>query len=189
MKLEGGSHFDRVARKYIALMDFVARILWGIAIAIFVILSLILVGSVLSRQFLGYVPAWNGEIQRYLAIWMTLLVAGALVNSDNHLSVRFAFKYMPSRLVTVTRLLQLSIISLIGIVLINWGTHYVLDSGTASVSPSMGFRMGWVYLILPITGWFFVLFSISRGLKICRSEEEVAEGRAIPDEELEIGGQ
>jgi TRAP-type C4-dicarboxylate transport system permease small subunit len=170
---------ERASHAYIRFMDRVAWLLWGIGIGIFVVLTLVVVGSVVSRQLLGFVPAWSGELQRYLAIWMTLLVAGALINSDNHLSVRFSFEYMPDRVVTLVRYAQLGVIVAIGAVFINWGTEYVLDSGTASVSPSMGFQMGWVYLILPITGWLFVLFAVSRALQLRHGDEEIDVGRSI----------
>lgn len=173
----GGGVIRVIADKYINFMNLVERIIWRIAIIIFIILTLVVVGSVISRQLLGFVPNWSGELQRYLAIWMTLLVSGALINTNDHLGVRIFFNRLPLKVAFSLRLLQLGIILIIGVVFINWGTTYVLDSGFASRSPSMEFHMAWVYLILPITGWLFILFSIARAIKIHDEPEEMGEGR------------
>jgi len=178
------SFIGSIASKYVKLMDRLEKLILGVSICIFIALTALTVGSVLSRQFLGFVPAWSGELQRYLAIWMTLLLAGALTNSDSHLSVRFTFKYLSDSIVYILRLFQLGVILLIGVIFINWGTKYVLDSGTASVSPSMGFQMGWVYIVLPITGWLFVLFSISRGIKIYSETNVEKQGADLSDDDL-----
>ena len=176
---------DRLARGYLRGMELVARLLWGITIALAVVLTLIVVGSVLSRQFFGFVPVWSGELQRYLAIWMTLLLTGVLIYEDNHLGVNLLANRLPPRLQYGLRFLQLGLILVIGVILINWGTEYMLDSGTASTSSSMGFQMLWVYLILPITGWLITLFTIARMIRIVLEPELVTTGTATVENQIE----
>jgi len=169
--------FRSAANRFIQFSNLLERAAWAISILLFTLLVSLTIATVFTRQVLNFVPSWSGEVQRYLAIWMTLLLAGPLIFTDDHLSVRIFNKYFSDRTLYYIRQVQLVMILSIGVVFVNWGTEYVLDSGMASTSPSVNIQMLWIYLILPLTGWLIVIFTLARMLKIKMGEE------VLPDEQ------
>jgi len=178
-----------LANRYLGAMDMISQAIWIVSLTLFLLLTLLTVGTVATRQFLDFVPAWTGEIQRYLAIWMTLLLVGPLIYEDNHLSIRLLSDRLPSQAICVVRYIELGLVLVLGIVLINWGTEYMLDSGAASTSPTLNLQMMWVYLIIPITGWLIVLFTAARLTRIRLNGEALAKGYSSPEEHLRDQGE
>lgn len=164
---------NRIGDLYLRLADALERVLWAVSVGIFILIISILLGGVISRQLGFGAPVWYGEIQRYLGMWATLLLAGPLVYRDNHFNVKMIHSYVGKKMRYYLILFKHVPILFVGMVLWNWGAEYVLGAGMASTASSMNFRMAWVYLVLPITGLLIMFFSVARLITLIR------EGRTI----------
>ena len=119
------------------------------------------VWGVFSRYVLRAQSAWTEELATYLMIWVGLLGASVALNRGSHLGIDyFAMKLSPKkRLYTelgvffCVALFSLLVMVIGGIKLVS------ITLQTNQVSPAMGIKMGYVYLAMPISGAFLVLYS------------------------------
>lgn len=170
---------------YLRLIDLIERLIWGFSLVLFFALVMIVVGGVFSRQLGLGVPAWYGEIQRYLIMWVLLPLSGPLVYRNMHFYVNSFAKVTNKRIRYYAKLLKLVPILFVAVILTNWGLEYVLTSGMSSTARSMNFQMAWVYLVLPVTGVSLILFTIARAIVIITPDGFQNESSIINDIEIE----
>lgn len=151
---------------YIATSERAAEAIWNLCILIAAVLVTIVAAQVFTRYALGFVPLWGGELARYLGIWLSLLLMGALVRLDRHLQIEVVFHRFSIRTRRIIRSFQLGLIIILGWLMFEWGLVYALRSGTGQQSPSLGFEMFWAYLILPIGGVLLMYFASAKLLQI-----------------------
>lgn len=118
--------------------------------------------GVASRYLLAAQSPWTEELAIYLLVWVSLLGASLAYAEGAHLGVDYLVgKLHPSarRLVQVAA--ELLVMAFSVVVLLYGGTELVTRTlGTGQVSPALGVAMGYVYLAVPISGVFFLLFSL-----------------------------
>lgn len=169
------SRIRSVVDAYLALLDKLATVIWGIALLLCGLLVVVVSMQVFARYVLQSTPAWGGELSRYIAIWFTLLMAGVLVRTDEHLQVELIFQRLPYKIQIAVRSIQLLMIAVVGFIVFNWGWIYALDSGFRSTAPAMGFHMFYMYMVFPISGLLILLFSVGKLAEILTYPETVRE--------------
>ena len=119
--------------------------------------------GVVSRFVLGAQSRFTEELATMLLIWVSLLGASLAYGSGQHLGVDyFVGKLHPDARRLMRRIVALSVMAFAGSVMIYGG--WVLFSRTLAsgqVSPAMGLQMGYVYLVVPISGVLFILESLA----------------------------
>lgn len=171
----GGEYVGRAVDGYLSLADRVAGLLWNLCIAIGVVLVVVIAAQVFTRYVLGWVPLWGGELSRYLAIWIALLLTPVFVWQDRHLQVEIIFQKLSKRGQRLVRTVQLLVITLVGVLIADWGLVYAVENGFGQTSPSMEFQMFWVYLGLPVSGLLIILFTGAKLIEIHRHPETLEE--------------
>jgi TRAP-type C4-dicarboxylate transport system permease small subunit len=126
------------------------------------VLVLDVVWQVLSRYVLTDPSSWTEELATYLMIWVGMLGASVALNRGSHLGI----DYMVSKFSVRNRLFGMFIG---GILLVS----RTLELG--QTSPAMKVPMGYVYLAVPISGFFLVIYSVQLLL------ERIATLRKGPD--------
>jgi TRAP-type transport system small permease protein len=163
---EAESSIERIIQLYFLATDKFASAIWNVCIAAGAILVVVITAQVITRYVFGFVPAWGGELTRYLMIWITLLLAGILIKDDQHLQVEFVFQRLPLTVRRVIRSIELLIIIWIGLFFLFQGWYYAATSGFRSTAPAMGFDMFWAYIIFPISGIMIIAFSLRKLIEI-----------------------
>jgi TRAP-type C4-dicarboxylate transport system permease small subunit len=119
--------------------------------------------GVVSRFVLGAQSRYTEELATMLLIWVSLLGASLAYGSGQHLGVDyFVGKLHPDAQGFMRIVVALVVIAFAGSVMVYGGTilfGQTLASG--QVSPAMGLKMGYVYLVVPISGVLFILESLS----------------------------
>jgi len=117
--------------------------------------------QVFSRFILRNPSTWTEELAVFMLIWVSLLGAAVALNRGAHLGIDyFVGKLAPrKRLCTeVFAFLCISVFSLT--VMVIGGIDLVTSTlKLEQVSPALGIRVGYVYLAVPISGFFLVLYS------------------------------
>ncbi|XVH33402.1 TRAP transporter small permease (plasmid) [Haloferacaceae archaeon DSL9] len=157
---------ERGIQLYFKATEKLASVIWNVCIVAGAILVIVITGQVITRYIFGFVPAWGGELSRYLMIWIALLLAGVLIRDDNHLQVEFVFQYLPLTIRRIVRSVELLVIMWIGLFFLSQGSYYALTSGFYSTAPAMRFEMFWAYLIFPISGLMIILYSVRKLIEI-----------------------
>ena len=133
-------------------------------------LVLDVVWGVFTRYVMGHQSPWTEELARMLLIWVSLLGASIGFIRKSHLGV----DYFVGKLNLKWRLIVQFVIYLLvtifaGIVLI-YGGYRLVSSVLQNGQPSAALKIQWgyVYLAVPISGFFIVMFSIQMMIEVIR---------------------
>jgi len=159
---------------FVRAKQFLVRVLEGVVILLMATLVLDVLWQVVSRYAVRRPSAWTDELATLLVIWLALLGASAAFGSRAHLGVDFLVRQLtPGQRRTAEILVQIVGVFFAVTVLIMGGTHLVgLAWMTGQVSPALGVNMGHVYLALPISGVFIVLFAVESILESVSSQTD-----------------
>jgi len=126
------------------------------------LLVLDVVWGVFTRYALGAQAKWTEELARFLLVWVALLGGAVAFGTKGHLGVDFFVgKFHPDARKLMTVVSHLVVLFFAGSVFLYGGSRVVLDAlAMEQMTPALGWKMGHVYLALPIAGVFMVLFTI-----------------------------
>jgi len=143
------------------------RILEYILIALMSILVLDVLWQVFSRYILTAPSSFTDELAGFLLIWVGLLGAAYVAGTKEHLAIDLLLqKSSPKN----RRKLELAINTIIGIfaltVMCVGGVWLVFTRFYLEVySAALHLPLGYVYLVVPISGILIIFYSIDNSLK------------------------
>jgi TRAP-type C4-dicarboxylate transport system permease small subunit len=150
----------------------VIDVLWGV-------LSRMLAGwGIIARQ-----SSWTEELARYLMIWVGLLGACLAFESRAHLGVDYLVGKFHTSARKVLRLGALLVVLLfaVGVLLVGGWELVTRTLALKQDTPALGIPKGWVYLVVPISGVFTVIFTLGHMLDVLRGQDEHMEGVEHPE--------
>ncbi len=130
-------------------------------IATMALLVVDVVWGVFSRYALGGQTKWTEELARFLLVWVALLGGALAFRSKAHLGVDYFVNQLhpDARRVTAVAA-HLVVLFFAGAVLLLGGASVVREALILEqTTPALGWKMGYVYLALPISGFFVVLYT------------------------------
>ena len=126
------------------------------------VLVIDVVWQVITRYLLKNPSSWTEELATFLMIWVGLLGASVALNRGSHLGIDYIVSKMSQRKAMYVSLFVFTLIMLFSLLVMVIGgiqlVHRILI--TNQVSPALGLKMGYVYLAIPISGLFLVIYSI-----------------------------
>jgi TRAP-type C4-dicarboxylate transport system permease small subunit len=142
----------------------VTRLLEGFVIVAVAALVLDVLWGVCSRFVLRDPSGWTVEVATMLLIWVSLLGAAVAFSRNEHLGVDYLVKKLdPDAGHLLAIVSQLVVIYFAAAVMVYGGyvlVHETLQAG--QVSPALGVKIGYVYLAVPVSGVFIILFCLER---------------------------
>ena len=161
--------FIRLKKGLIAVLN------WMLIVAV-ALLVCDVVWGVFSRYALGEQTKWTEELARFLLVWVSLLGSAVAFGTKGHLGVDyFVGKFHPEARKWMAVASHLIVLFFAVAIFLYGGGRVVADAlAVEQTTPALGWKMGHVYLALPIAGIFMALFSI----------ENLIETIATPAEEI-----
>ncbi|MGJ8640281.1 MAG: TRAP transporter small permease [Opitutaceae bacterium] len=153
----------------------------ALEVALIVIVGLLVldvVWGVFTRYVMGEQAKWSEELARFLLVWVALLGSALAFGVKAHLGV----DYFVGQLHPVSRKFMAIIAHIVVLffavsVFVYGGSRVVGDALTMEqMTPALGWKMGYVYLALPISGIFMVLFTLENLLETLKANPEQEEG-------------
>jgi TRAP-type C4-dicarboxylate transport system permease small subunit len=130
--------------------------------------------GVFTRYIIGAQAQWTEELARFLLIWVALLGGAVAFGTRGHLGVDyFVGKLHPEggKLMAVIGQLIVLIFS-VSIFLLG-GSEVVRNTlAMQQTTPALGWKMGHVYLALPIAGVFMIIFTLENLIEILKATPE-----------------
>lgn len=140
------------------------RVLVVLLVALFAALVLMVVWQVLSRYALNSPSAFTEEAARYLMIWVSLLGASYVFRMRLHIGLDLLTRKLTGsnkRIVEVAALTAAVLFALL--ILLVGGVRLVeLTWSLDQVSAVLGIRMALVYLVIPLSGGFILLYTLEQ---------------------------
>jgi TRAP-type C4-dicarboxylate transport system permease small subunit len=113
-----------------------------------------------------------------LLIWVSLLGAAVAFSRHEHLGVDYLVKkFDPAARRLMAVVVQLLVAAFAAAVMVGGG--YVLVKETLDVgqlSPALGLRIGLVYLAVPVSGTFILLFCLERIVELVTGRHDESDG-------------
>ncbi|MBN1307911.1 MAG: TRAP transporter small permease [Chitinispirillaceae bacterium] len=140
------------------ILDKTLELLTMIAVGVLVI---DVVWQIFTRFVLNNPSSWTEEFSTFLLMWVGLLGAAVAVNRTAHLGVDYLVLKFPPRLrITVELIVYLLVGTFAVTVMIVGGIELVQKTlVTNQTSPALNWKMGYVYLCLPVSGFFITVYS------------------------------
>lgn len=150
----------------------VLKILEWIMIVIFALLVLDVLFQVFSRYVLGTSFTWTEEFARFALIWMTILGAAYLTGKKEHLSMDFLYqKFSDSNKRKASILIEVLIFLFALIVMFIGGLNLVYTTlHLEQLSGTLRIPLGYVYAIMPFSGFLIICFSVYHISKIMNNK-------------------
>ena len=130
------------------------------------IVMTVLVVDVVWQVFTRYVmrdpSTWTEELATFLMIWVGMLGASVALYRGAHLGIDYFMGKLAARKRLFTEVFVFACIGFFSLTVMLVGgiqlVRMTLELG--QVSPAMGIKMGYVYLAMPISGFFLVVYSV-----------------------------
>lgn len=144
------------------LISLIDRALATFCVVLCIGLVISVVWQVFSRYILNDPSTVTDELARFLFIWVGLIGAAYGLGQKKHLAIDLLLTKLdsPPRKQTFLQI----IINLIGlffvvVIMIYGGGRLVIDTiSSGQISPVLGIQMGLIYLALPMSGFFMLVF-------------------------------
>ena len=141
------------------LLDKTLELLVTVSMAVLV---LDVVWQVFTRYVLKNPSSWTEELATFLMIWVGMLGASVALNRGAHLGIDYFVSKLSPRKGLFVSLFVFAVTALFSLlVLVVGGIELVIRIlAPQQVSPALGLKMGYVYLAIPISGFFLVFYSV-----------------------------
>ena len=157
----------------------VDRVIALLSVALMLALVICVVWQVFSRYVLSQPSTLTDELARFLMIWTGLSGAAYTVGAQRHLSIDLFTQVLNERrqcLLAVV--INLLILGFAGSVIVTGGLKLIDKTlATSQVSAAMQIPMGYVYIILPLSGlmmMFYALYFINQHIQqLRRTAQEI----------------
>ncbi len=165
------------------LRNFLVKSLEVFLILAFTALTLDVLWGVFSRFVLGAQSRWTEVLAIYLLIWISLLGASLTYEEQGHLGVDyFVGKLHPDAQKVGAIFVEMVVLFFEGFVLLYGGWRLVSETLAAGqLTPALGWQKGYMYMAVPISGVFFVIFSIEHLILIFT-------GKKLPNDHAKLEG-
>lgn len=116
--------------------------------------------QVFTRFVMGKPSSWTEELATFLLIWVSLLGAAVALGRGAHLGIDYFTHKLPERNRIQTELFVFAVVSLFSfLVMVGGGISLVMHTlALEQISVALHIPMGYVYLAIPISGAFLVLY-------------------------------
>jgi TRAP-type C4-dicarboxylate transport system permease small subunit len=120
------------------------------------------VWGVFTRYALGQQAKWSEELARFLLVWVALLGGAVAFGTRAHLGVDyFVNRLHPAAGRWAAVIVHLVVLFFAGEVLLHGGARVVSEAlNLEQTTAALGWKMGYVYLALPISGLFVALYTV-----------------------------
>lgn len=145
--------------RFIAVLD---RILSILCIVVCSLLVICVVWQVFSRYVLNDPSTITDELARFLFIWVGLIGAAYGLGQKKHLAIDLLLMKLesqPKKHALFQLIISLISIFFVAVIMCYGGGRLVMDTISAGqISPVLGIEMGLIYLAIPLSGFFMLVF-------------------------------
>ncbi len=152
----------------------ITKVLSYVLIVLMATMVLDVTWQVFTRFVMKNPSSFTEELAGFLLIWIGLLGASYALHTKAHLGIDIlTYKLTGVKKQIVDVLIYLIVALFALFVMVIGGMRLVnLVFTLNQVSPALGLRMGYVYLVIPLTGVLFIYYCIDFIVKAIRGEVE-----------------
>jgi len=158
--------------------DILYRILYWTLSAAVALLVLDVTWGVFTRFLMDGQATWTEELARYLLIWVSLLGAAVAFRTKSHLGIDLFVNALAKEPQKWMNVLAQVVVLFFAVSIFLFGGYSLVHETFAmeQMTPALGLKMGYVYLAVPVSGVFMVIFTLENVLDILSGKDCKGEG-------------
>ena len=128
--------------------------------------------QIFTRFILNDPSLYTEEIAGFLLIWIGMLGAAYALSNKSHIGIDILTKNLVGYKKNLSEVLIYTFIIIFSFsVLIIGGARLVfITLSLAQVSPALNIKMGYIYLVVPLTGFIMIIFSFNFILAVFKKD-------------------
>jgi len=156
------------------LREYVDSVLEKLLIVLMSILVIDVLWQVTSRYILSSPSSFTDELAGFLLIWVSLFGAAYVTGKKEHLAIDLLLQKLDeAKRIKLELFIHLMIFLFAFFVLLVGGIWLVYTRFTLSVkSAALQLPLGYVYIVLPVSGLIILYYSFDNSLKLLKSNSK-----------------
>ncbi|MEM1117176.1 MAG: TRAP transporter small permease [Bacteroidota bacterium] len=170
---------DAPARGFTAALD---RVLAAVLVGLTVVMVLTVTWQVATRFLLNEPSSYTEELATYLLLWISLLGAAYALRQRAHLGIDVVVTRLSPEARKRARIASYAVVALFAIVTLVVGGGILVNVTFELGQRSAAFQVpvGYVYLVLPISGLLMVWYAVVGAVETARGQAAVPEAPSAP---------
>ena len=146
----------------VVLKKILDRSLETLVVIVMAVLVLDVLWQVFARLVLKNPSTVTEEIATFMLVWVALLGAAVAMGRGAHLGIDYFVGKLPARAKLATEVLVFFVVAVFSLLVMVVGGADLVASNfeLGQVSPALHVNMGYVYLAVPISGFFLTLYAV-----------------------------
>ena len=148
----------------------IMQVLGFVIIALFAFMTLIGTYQIVTRYFFNRPSTVSEELLTYSFTWMALLASAYVFGKRDHMRMGFlADKISGSAKKYLEVIIDLLTFAFAGVVMV-YGGISITKLTMIQITASLRISMGWIYIIVPITGLLIMVFSVMNAVDMLHKD-------------------
>lgn len=149
----------------------------GLSVVLTVLMGMIVLvvsWQVITRFIMSSPSSYTEELARFLLIWIGVLGGSWALRTHSHLGIDIlSNKLQGTRKDALTILIYSLVILFATLIMVVGGVKLVaLTFSLDQTSASLGIRMGYIYLVLPLSGLVMIFYSLEEIMDALKGKQE-----------------
>ena len=153
-------------------LDIIEKIFCHIIGVLFLLMTLLVFTSILSRYIFHNPLAWSEEIARFMMVWICFLGTAICSNREEHLKMGFSLAKLISPQFDKLVLFLLEVAFIVFLILLIKAGVTVCYSGSYIRSPALQISMNYIMVVIPVTGVAMLIFHIASLYRMYKGENK-----------------
>lgn len=116
--------------------------------------------QVVSRYCFNAPSTISEEVLRFSLIWLSMLGAAYIFGKREHMSMTFILDKLNKKGQLVLSVISEIVVAIFAVLVLVYGGISITSLTLSQISPSLGASMGYIYMVLPISGIFTLVYTI-----------------------------
>ncbi len=145
------------------IVDIVTKYLSWFLMALMALIVLDVTWQIFTRFVMQNSSSWTEEMARFLLIWIGLLGGSYALHTRMHLGIDILTYKLVGKKKQVVEVIIYSFVALFALIIMVIGGFKLVNMTfqLKQISASMGIKMGYIYIVIPLSGMLMIFYSIA----------------------------
>lgn len=149
------------------------KVIEGFIVVLLTIMVIIALWQVASRYVFNSPSTVSEELLRYCLIWLAMIGSAYMFGLSDHMAMTFLKEKFSESVQRKLTILSEVVIILFSISVLLYGGVNITMLTMNQVSAALGIPMGYVYMVLPISGVLIIYYSVVNIINIIKRKNVV----------------
>ncbi|QGU03456.1 TRAP transporter small permease [Corynebacterium comes] len=149
-----------------------SKFLGIVSVILFAVLVLVTTWQVFTRQALNDPSTWSEELSKILFVWLSFVGSAFLFGERGHIAVDFLARRFRTSVQKILASFVQVVILFFALVAMVWGGYLAASIAWSQNLTALPLAIGWVYVVIPITGVFVAIFAVIDLVAVLTDREE-----------------